>query len=72
MYLASKRAFISKNTFLQSSNNAEHEQEELDTNVFSIDFSILKNAIEKVHQGDPTSCKKCKAILNSFSIITKP
>lgn len=43
-------------------------QQEIDTNVFKIEFSTLQNKAE-IATGDPTFCSQCKAILNQFSHI---
>lgn len=42
-----------------------------DTNVVSVEFKILKDAINKLHQGDPVSCQSCNAILNKYSTLQK-
>ena len=42
---------------------------EVDTNVVVIGFDLLKNAMEKLHQGDPIMCKKCDSVLNKYSKV---
>lgn len=43
-------------------------KQEVDTNVFKIALSTLKNQAE-LASGDPVICKNCKAIFNQFSVI---
>lgn len=44
-------------------------RQEIDTNIFTIDFSQLKNKAE-LATGDATICKKCNAVFNKHSVIT--
>lgn len=45
--------------------------DDANTNILKIDFSILKNSMEKLHQGDPIVCSNCKSILNFSSVLKK-
>jgi hypothetical protein len=38
-------------------------------NIFVVTFDGMKNADSNLSGGDPYECKKCKAILNKFSIV---
>jgi len=45
---------------------ARHYRQEIDTNVFKIEFSTLKDNAE-LATGDPTFCQSCQAVLNIHS-----
>lgn len=45
-------------------------RQEIDTNIFKIEFSTLKEKAE-LATGDPTFCEKCKAVLNNYSKVTE-
>lgn len=47
---------------------ARHYRQEIDTNVFKIEFSTLKDKAE-LATGDPTFCQHCQAVLNLYSKI---
>ena len=49
--------------------NIQNQQNQADTNVICIGFSILKESQTKLVLGDPKYCIKCQAILNVFSNI---
>jgi hypothetical protein len=49
-------------------NKGRKFQQEIDTNIFKIGFSTLKENAE-IATGDPTFCKGCQAVLNSFSKV---
>ena len=43
-------------------------RQEIDTNIFKIEFNTLKEKAE-LATGDPTFCEKCKAVLNNISKV---
>lgn len=45
-------------------------RQEVDTNIFKMDFSCLKQGAE-LATGDPTLCEKCKAVFNQKSKLVK-
>jgi len=47
---------------------ARQYRQEIDTNVFKINFSTLIDKAE-IATGDPNFCKKCQACLNLNSVI---
>ena len=44
---------------------------DVDTNIISVDFKILKEIEKKMGLGDPYYCSKCKSVLNSVSKVMK-
>jgi hypothetical protein len=42
----------------------------VDTNVFQVSMSCLKNSTNEIATGDIIECKSCKGILNMFSVVT--
>ena len=42
----------------------------MDTNVFQVSMSCLKNSTNEISTGDIIECKSCKGILNMFSVVT--
>lgn len=47
---------------------AVHKQE-IDTNVFLLQMSTLKEGVAAVATGDPVFCESCKAIFNKNSVL---
>lgn len=45
---------------------ARQYRQELDTNIFKLNFSTLKDKLE-IATGDPFYCEKCKAVFNHYS-----
>lgn len=55
IFLIINMDFCSKNAFL----SYEQDDMDIDTNIVSINFSVLKGANENLHQGDPNRCERC-------------
>ncbi len=49
-------------------NFEDADDDEVDTNVISLDFKALPNAMQSLSFGDPFFCSKCKATLTSLSL----
>lgn len=49
---------------------AEKFRQKVDTNVFQVSMSCLKESTIEISTGDPVHCSSCQAIFNFFSIIT--
>lgn len=58
---------IEKGKKIEEEDNLEDNLPNVDTNVISINFRILKDLEKSLGTGDPFFCKTCKAVLNSFS-----
>eukprot|EP00331_Platyophrya_macrostoma_P003260 CAMPEP_0176417486 /NCGR_PEP_ID=MMETSP0127-20121128/6918_1 /TAXON_ID=938130 /ORGANISM="Platyophrya macrostoma, Strain WH" /LENGTH=87 /DNA_ID=CAMNT_0017797657 /DNA_START=37 /DNA_END=296 /DNA_ORIENTATION=- len=60
---------------ISKSNNLEvergvhlEEDDDVDTNVISLDFKALQTAMQNLSFGDPNFCTTCKASLTSLSL----
>lgn len=65
------RSFRARNKATKQVNRARparQYRQEIDTNVFKIEFSTLKDNAE-LATGDPTFCQECKAVLNLYSKV---
>lgn len=76
-YVKRKKAPLSQPMISKANNLAvdragllydEGGEDEVDTNVISLDFKALPNAMQSLSFGDPFFCSKCKASLTSLSI----
>ena len=55
----------------EQSESDSSEDVDLNLNVFVVTFEGVKNAEKNLSGGDPYVCKRCKAILNKFSVLVK-
>ncbi|CAD8204307.1 unnamed protein product [Paramecium octaurelia] len=66
--MGSEKAFLKESSGIDNMNQL---QEELDTNIFTVNFSNFgQDQDQVVHQGDPLYCQNCKGILNKYSILS--
>lgn len=64
----SKRVFL-KQRRQKKKRKANVYRQEVDTNIFKMDFNCLKQGAE-LATGDPTLCEDCKAVFNKKSKLT--
>ena len=51
--------------------SGEKFKQKVDTNVFQVSMSCLKDSTYELATGDPIECKNCKGIFNMFSVLTE-
>ena len=50
-------------------NDKQVFHQEVDTNVYKIEYKTLKNDKVELATGDPIFCKSCQAVFNSYSKV---
>ena len=63
------RKNVSVPIIAQHAHGMHNFEEDVDLNVFVLDFKELKNAEKTMGAGDPFFCSSCKSCLNKFSKI---